>query len=168
MWASAPIRSSALRTCGAANGIASTGDGSLGAEPVRELLRTHQHHKSGGRHSDHPLPHERPAMPLDEIAVGIHLVGAVHREIQRGNFREPHQRDPERAGQPFGGSGGWDPPHFQAGPHAFSENSRTNPAAARPVPSPITMPGFAHEAARTAISQVFNSREKIPTVEWNE
>ena len=30
------------------------------------------------------------------------------------------------------------------------------------------MPGFAHEAARTAISQVFKSLEKIPTVEWDE
>ena len=99
-------------------------------------------------------------MPLDEIPVRVHFVGAVHREIHGGNFLEAHQRNPsERAKTSVAREVGI--PRTSKPTRTRAPSSRTKPAAARPVPSPITIPGLAHEAARTAISQVFKaSRER--------
>jgi hypothetical protein len=73
----------------------------LGPEAGYQLGAINDDHQPAGAARDDPFPQERAARPLEQIAIGVHLVGAVDREIELGVILERRQGNAARQGLPL-------------------------------------------------------------------
>ena len=79
------------------------------------------------------LAHQGPAVPLDQIQIGIHLVGPIHRDVDL--HLETDQRDAELPRERRRGLGHGHTTHAEAVAHAGGERPherRCGPARAEP------------------------------------
>ena len=69
------------------------------AQHRHQLLAAHQGDPAARRLRHDPLPHERAAIALDQVEVGIHLVRPVHRDVENPFLQADH-RHPDLSREP--------------------------------------------------------------------
>jgi len=113
------------------------------ADPLDHLVARGDHDEARSRRRDDLLARVCAPAALDEPAVGIDLVGAVDRDVERVELLERLDVDPERARRHLGGDRGRHAADRQ--PAGRQHRQQRRDRRARPQPHPVAV---AHERRR--------------------